>query len=158
MAITQRLRKLRQRLVKEGLDSILISQPENCRYLSGFDGSAGALLISQDSAILATDFRYLEQAKSQAPDFEIARVKGEARERPLLKLAAKLGIKRLGFEANNLCFADYSQLGEEAEKIKLQLIPTEGLADSLRAVKEEEEIVCLVKAAELADAALEYIT
>lgn len=158
MAIKQRLQKLRQKLVEEELDSVLISQPENCRYLSGFAGSAGTLLISPDSAILATDFRYLEQAKLQAPDFEIARIRGEARERPLLELASELGTKRLGFEANNLCFAEYRRLSEEAEKRKLQLVPTEGLVDSLRAVKEEKEIACLVKAVELAEAALEYIT
>jgi len=64
LAVTQRLQKLRQKLVEHELDAILISQPENLRYLSGFTGSAGALLISPDSAMLATDFRYLEQARA----------------------------------------------------------------------------------------------
>ena len=65
--MTHRLERLRKRLGEEGLDAILISQGENRRYLSGFTGSAGFILISQQSAILATDFRYVEQAKSQAP-------------------------------------------------------------------------------------------
>ncbi|MFC1925848.1 aminopeptidase P family protein [Chloroflexota bacterium] len=149
---------MRQRLVEEGLNSILISQPDNCRYLSGFAGSTGTLLISLDSAILLTDFRYLEQAKSQAPDFEVTRIRGEARERFLLELACELGAKRLGFEANNLCFTDYHHLKEEAEKLESQLIPTQGLVESLRAVKGEEEINLLMKAVELAEAALEYIS
>lgn len=145
-------------LVEEELDSILISQPENRRYLSGFDGSAGTLVISQDSAILVTDFRYLEQAELQAHGFEVTRVRNEARERHLLELASEIGAKIVGFEANNICFTDYRILNEEAEKLKLQIVPTQGLAESLRAVKEEEEIAFLTKAAELADTALEYIS
>ena len=153
MAITQRLQKLRHKLLEEGLDTILISQPENCCYLSGFTGS-GTLLISQDSAILATHFVHLEQAEREAADFEVVRIKSEPE--GFVGLISGRGIKRLGFEAS-LNFADYRRLAEEADKLELQLIPTEGLVDSLRAVKEEEEVACLVKAAELADNALEYI-
>ena len=65
-----RLDQLRGIMEKEGLDSILISTPENRRYLSGFTGSAGYLLITQSEAILATDFRYTEQAGGQSPDYE----------------------------------------------------------------------------------------
>jgi Xaa-Pro aminopeptidase len=154
LAITQRLQKLRQKLLEEELDSILISQPEDCRYLSGFTGS-GALLISPHSAILATSFIYLEQAKREAAGFEIVRMKGEPD--GFVELISGQGIKRLGFEAS-LTFAEYRRLAEEADKLELQLISTEGLVDSLRAVKEEEEIARLVKAAELADNALEYIS
>jgi Xaa-Pro aminopeptidase len=154
LAITQRLQKLRQKLLEEGLDSILISQSENCRYLSGFTGS-GALLISPDSAILATSFIYVEQAKRETAGFEVVRMKGEPD--GFVELISGQGIKRLGFEAS-LTFAEYHRLAEEADKLKLQLISTEGLVDSLRAVKEEKEIARLVKAAELADNALEYIS
>jgi len=138
------------------LEGILISQPENCRYLSGFTGS-GALLISQDSAILATYFIYLEQAEREAADFEIVRIKSESEPEELIELISGRRIKKLGFEAS-LNYADYRRLAEEADKLKLQLIPTEGLVDSLRAVKEEEEVACLIEAAELADDALEYIS
>ncbi|MFQ5858398.1 MAG: aminopeptidase P family N-terminal domain-containing protein, partial [Anaerolineae bacterium] len=72
--MNERLTKLREALAMDGLDAILITQPENRRYLSGFTGSAGALLISQDQAVLATDFRYYEQVEKQAPDFRLAKV------------------------------------------------------------------------------------
>jgi Xaa-Pro aminopeptidase len=159
LAVTERLQKLRQKIIEHELDAILISQPENLRYLSGFTGSAGALLISQDSVILATDFRYIEQAKEQSPDFEIIQVKGDISQW-LPGVVSGLVIKRLGFEANTLCYASYSRLAEELNELqlKLQLTSTEGLVESLRAVKEEEEIAHLIKAAELADAAAEYIT
>ncbi len=55
--MANRLERLRSQLAQSGLDAIFISQSENRRYLSGFTGSAGFLLFSQDRAILATDFR-----------------------------------------------------------------------------------------------------
>jgi len=74
MIMSYRLEKLRQILVEEELDAILISQGENRRYLSGFTGSAGFLLISQDRAILATDSRYIEQAQDESSTFEVVRI------------------------------------------------------------------------------------
>ncbi|MFQ5988066.1 MAG: aminopeptidase P family N-terminal domain-containing protein, partial [Dehalococcoidia bacterium] len=93
--MSHRLEKLRQRLAENELDAILISQGENRRYLSGFTGSAGFLLISQKSAILATDFRYVEQAQSQAAAFDIAQIEGEL-PKWFPDLASSLGAKRIG--------------------------------------------------------------
>jgi len=58
--LKNRLQKLRQGLAEKEIDAIFISQPENRRYLSGFDGSTGYLLITPKDTILATDFRYIE--------------------------------------------------------------------------------------------------
>ena len=69
-----RIDRLREVLKQENVDAILISSPENRRYLSGFSGSAGYLVISAEDAILATDFRYIEQAGRQSPEFEIAAI------------------------------------------------------------------------------------
>ena len=74
MKVNSRLKKLRQRLDDKGIDAIFISQPENRYYLSGFDGSYGFLLITAPKAVLATDFRYLEQAGAQSPEYEIFRI------------------------------------------------------------------------------------
>ncbi len=156
-----RLERLRRRLEEDDLDAILISQAENRRYLSAFTGSAGFLIISERSAILATDFRYVEQARSQSPDFVTFRIEGElARWFP--GLASELGVRRLGFEASDLTFATYQQLLEAVGKIQgkdpVELVPTDGLVESLRAIKDEEELGFIVKAVELADAAFEYIS
>ena len=159
MAITQRLQRLRQKLLEKDLDSILVTQPENCRYLSGFtgsNGSAGTLLISQDGTILATDFIHFEQAKGEAPEFNIVTIKNASQWATILLSGQKM--KRLGFEATTLCFADYRRLAEEANKLEIQIFPTEGLVESLRAVKEKEEITCLARAVNLADNAVKYIT
>ena len=157
MAVAQRVQRLRQKLAEKESDVILISQAENRCYLSGFDGSAGFLLISQSQSILAVDFRYVEQAKFQAPEFEVIRIKGGLSEW-LPDLISDLRARRLGFEASDISFVSYQKLAEVRDKVdsQIQLVPTEGLVESLRAVKEEEEVAFLTRAAELADASFEY--
>jgi Xaa-Pro aminopeptidase len=153
-----RLAKLRRRLAERELPAILISQADNRRYLSGFVGSAGHLLISQQRAILATDFRYTEQARKQAPDFEVIEIKGEM-ERWLPELLGELKPGKLGFEAGDITFAAHQKLKEATGKIDPppEMVPTQGLVESLRAVKEPEELELLSRAAQLADAALEHL-
>ncbi|MBI4296058.1 MAG: aminopeptidase P family N-terminal domain-containing protein, partial [Chloroflexi bacterium] len=58
MKINDRLQRLSQKFAEKEIDAILISQPENRYYLSGFDGSAGFLLLTAQKAVLATDSRY----------------------------------------------------------------------------------------------------
>lgn len=153
-----RQQKLCQRLAEKEIDAILISQPENRRYLSGFDGSSGYLLITPQDAILATDFRYIEQAKRQAPDCEIFKVDGEI-EDWFPKLVAGANLKRLGFETGHITFSYYQRLADILDKAqpRLRLVPVDGVVESLRAMKEAEEIELITKAVAISDAALEYI-
>jgi Xaa-Pro aminopeptidase len=155
---SNRIEKLRPALGEKQIDGILISQAENRRYLSGFDGSAGFLLITPKSKILATDFRYITQAKNQAPDYEVLTTNNDI-SNWLPKLAAELKIKRLGFEAESISFARQRQLCDilKEGKSALKLIPLEGVVESLRAVKEPEEIAFITRAAEIADAAMKHI-
>ena len=108
MNVNSRLERLRNKLDEEDLDAILISSPENRRYLSGFTGSAGYLLVSQDDAALATDFRYVEQAGRQAPDFRVERI--SARSGWLLKLVEEQGGRRVGFESEHVTVAAHAAL------------------------------------------------
>jgi Xaa-Pro aminopeptidase len=158
MSIKARLQKLRQGLAEKEIDAILISQPENRRYLSGFDGSSGYLLITPQNTILATDFRYMEQAKIQAPDYEIFQTIGGIVDW-FPQLVAESNLTKLGFEAGHITFARHQQLSDILNKAQsqLRLIPVDGLVESLRAIKEPEEIELITKAAEISDAALEYI-
>lgn len=158
MAVTDRLHKLRQKLLEKALDGIIITQPENCRYISGFTGSAGpagTILISQRSAVLVTDFIHFEQGTREAPNFQIV-VATSAAQRLALLLADQAR-KRLGFEANSLSFSDYQRLAEEAGKTQTTIVPTEGMVESLRCTKETEELACLERAAALTDSAIRYI-
>jgi Xaa-Pro aminopeptidase len=154
----KRIERLRQILKENELDGIFISQPQNRYYLSGFNGSAGYLLITQKDTILATDFRYVEQVKRQAPDYQLLQITGSVSDW-FPRLVAELELKRLGFEAEDITFTMYHQLTEALSKVKspIQLIPIEGLVLTLRAVKEPEEIELIIKAVEITDRAFEYI-
>jgi len=158
MKIKSRLEKLLARLGEKGLDGILISQPENRRYLSGFDGSAGFLIITKNRSILATDSRYTVQARSQAPEYEIFTVTSDIGGW-FPGLAAGLNIKKLGFEGGHLTFSLYRRLCDILGKGKtgLEFVPAEGIVEPLRAVKEPGEIELISQAAEISDAAMDYI-
>ena len=153
----KRVERLRQLLEHQELDAILVSHTENRRYLSGFTGSTGWLLISQNHAFLAADFRYIEQSKREAVDFEIVNIKGDL---PiwLPKLISELRLKKVGVEADHIPFIVYDRLCNEINNgnHQFQLIPTTNLVQSLRNVKEAGELEYIIKAANLADAAFEY--
>ena len=70
---TRRVKRIRDLLAKKDLDGILVSNPANRRYLSGFTGSAGHLIITPEVLWLFTDFRYADQATKEAPDFTVVR-------------------------------------------------------------------------------------
>jgi len=152
----KRLRKLRTSIAEKGLDALLLSQPENLRYLSGFTGSSGWLLISGQNAILATDFRYVEQAKGESPDFEIIQTKQDLRDW-LPGLVSDLGWHKLGFEANFISYEGYHKLSKaiKTKQVNLELVPTTGIVEQLRSIKEPEELGFIIKAAALADNAFE---
>lgn len=153
-----RIGKLRDKLDEKGLDGILISQADNRRYLSGFDGSAGYLLITAKSSVLATDFRYTEQAKAQAPEYEIIRISGRMAEW-FPGLVADLNLSKLGFEAEDVTFNMHRELSRIVRKAKsgIRLVPVDGMVESLRAVKEPEEIELISRAVEIADKAFEDV-
>jgi len=152
--MNHRIHKLRQRLQQEHLDAVLVSQGENRRYLSGFTGSAGFLLITAKDSFLATDFRYIEQARNQASDFDIVHI-SEGLPRWLSELVSSLDIANIGFESDDISFAAYRELTKAIGK--KQLVPTERIVESLRAVKDADELKLITKAVEIADAAFEEI-
>lgn len=158
MTVNNRLQKLRVKLVENKIDAIFISQPENRRYLSGFDGSAGFLLITSKKAILATDFRYTEQAVTQAPDYEILRITNNIADW-FPGMVMDLAIKRLGFEAGDITYTTHHQLRDALNKknIPTKMVPVIGLVEALRAVKDAGEIKLIEKAVAIADTACEYV-
>jgi len=158
LKIANRLQRLRQRLAKLEIDAIFVSQPENRYYLSGFDGSAGYLLITEKDAIIATDFRYIEQVKQQSPDFRVFQMFGDmANWFP--ELLAGLQGRKLGFESRHMSLAMYHQMGNIMKRLESSpgLVPLEGLVESLRAVKDTEEIEAMAEAADISDRAFQHI-
>jgi Xaa-Pro aminopeptidase len=155
--VNNRLLKLRRKFEANKIDAVFITQAENRRYLSGFDGSAGFLIITGKKAVLATDFRYTEQAIAEAPDFEILRIASRLDWFP--DLLGELGIKRVGFEACHVSFQFHRQLHNTLRKKKLpvKMVPVNGLVESVRAVKEPGEIELIEKSCAITDAAYESV-
>jgi Xaa-Pro aminopeptidase len=157
MGLAARLERLRQRFTEKEIDALFVLQPENRYYLSGFCGSAGYLLITIHEVVLATDFRYLEQAGRQAPQCQIFRINGDIGDW-FSRLVSGLDLRHLGFEAGNVSFSLYRKLSDTLSKAKLplRLIPVEGLVEGLRAIKEAEEVEFITRASAISDAAFEY--
>ena len=136
-----------------------MSGPENRRYLSGFTGSAGYLVVSLTDAILVTDFRYVEQAARQSPEFRIERASSKLDWLP--KLADELAVKRLGFEAQHLTVGTRSAFQQAIDQAgqadSLALVETSDIVDLLRAIKYEEEVQLLTRAVEITDEAFEEV-
>jgi len=158
--MNDRVTRLRRALEKHELDGALISNAQNRRYLSGFTGSAGYLLITADDAIIATDFRYYEQSAAQAPDFRLHKV-ANGFDAWAPGLLAGLGGKKIAFEANDMTVATHQQFKKTIaalpEPERPSLVPTPNLVESLRLFKEPAEVEALQKAVDLGDAAFTHV-
>jgi Xaa-Pro aminopeptidase len=146
-----RLAGLRETFAAAGIDALLVSQPENRTYLSGFTGSAGLLLISPDLALFATDFRYHAQVGLQCPDFELVKVTSKYTD-VLPAMLERAQVRRLGFEADHATYADVEDWSQATPDC--QWVPTKGVVQRLRAVKDQAEIATLRAAIKLGDEAL----
>lgn len=160
-----RLARLRARMAEEGLDGLVVGAPvedifhthgANRRYLSGFTGSTGWLLVTLDAAFIAVDFRYFEQAQREAPSFTLFQANGGI-EKWFAGLVgqASLAGKRIGFEPGDLSVAALQSMRKALaalpapERPKLTAAP--GIISNLRMVKDPEEVAALQKAVNLGD-------
>ena len=153
---SDRLAQLRSKMADLEVDAFLVSDPLNRLYLSGFTGSSGNLMVTRNDSILATDFRYVEQAEREAPSYKTHRTRGGASWLP--EVAASLGVCRLGFEADHLSVAIHarlkSSLEESDEANDICLEPTSGVVEGIRGVKDAGEIELIERAVWIADEAM----
>ncbi|HTY30341.1 Xaa-Pro peptidase family protein [Mycobacterium sp.] len=159
MTHSQRRDNLKAQIAASGLDAVLVTDLINVRYLSGFTGSNGALLVFADDSddrgpVLATDGRYRTQAAEQAPDLEVAIERAVGRY--LVGRAADAGVGKLGFESNVVTVDGFDALtGELAGRsANTELVRAAGTVEALREVKDAGEVALLRLACEAADAAL----
>ena len=153
----QRLNVLRGKFSGSAIDGLLIASPVNRRYLSGFSGSAGWLVISSKKAALAVDFRYVEQARKESPSFEVIYIQGDI-SKWLPDLISRLGIKKLGIEAEHTSLAAYESLCRTFQTGGCCLQPVKSIVESLRIVKSKEEIARITGATQIADKTMAYIS
>jgi Xaa-Pro aminopeptidase len=158
-AAGRRLERARARIEELGLAALLVSTPANRRWLSGFSGSAGTLLLAPEHALLATDSRYYEQVATQAPGWTLVRANGELHEW-WPELLAGLGGARVGFEPAGLTVETHEQWTAAVAALpaadRPQLVPAPRALEALRAVKEPDELAALERAVLLGDAAFAH--
>lgn len=147
-----RVLKLRAEMERLNLDAILIEESKNKRYISGFTGTAGSIIITKEKNILFTDFRYTQQAKNQTEDFEIVEI---SRTNPITNFLKEMDMKRLGFEDDKMSFLTYSNYKEALSST--EMVPLKGLMLDLRAIKDEKELEVIRQASKIADNGFKYI-
>ena len=148
-----RITSLRKQMASEGLDSFVVTDMTNVKYLTGFTGSSGALVVDSGTAALVTDFRYAEQVDEETSGLDIH----ISKESPLLEGAKlKNGFKgKLGFESRSMSYLDFDKL--KGVLPSAQFIPCENLVQRLRKVKDPYEIGKIREAAEIGDKVFEEI-
>jgi Xaa-Pro aminopeptidase len=156
--IAGRLPRLRARFEDAEFDALLVTKLANVRYLTGFTGSAGMLLVSVDDALFVTDGRYIEQSKEQlgaanvAAQIEIGITM--AAQRQLLATAVAAGT-RLGLEDHSITWADQRDFASTFEGVTLA--PAGLLVEELRRVKDTGEVDRVRAACAIADDAFQSL-
>ena len=151
--IPARIDSLRPIIEEAGLEALLVTKPENRFYMSGFSGTSGLLVLSRSETLLFTDFRYLEQAEKEAPQYEVIRYK----ENLFDEVAGFLGKKgwlKIGFEGHDLAWQNYDRLQSKLKK-KLTVL-NEGV-EKLRRVKSDDELGIIRRGAEKLDLAFKWL-
>lgn len=148
-----RLDKVRAVYDSQNIDAIWITNDKNLRYLANFTGSAGEVIITRDKAYFVTDFRYKEQAKEQAKGLEVVIHSGDLHGE-IKNILVDNKIERLGVEADSLILATYLKVKDLFEA---EIVPTNGVVEKIREVKEDSEVELIKEACEITDQAFDHI-
>ncbi len=139
-------------LERRELDSLLVSDLVNVRWLTGFTGTNGAAVVTRDARLFLTDFRYTEQAEAQVdPAFE----RLPAGRDLVGDLAGHL-TGRAGFDDAHMSVKTHATFSDKVPD-GVELVAAGGAVEELREVKDDEELTRIGAAQELASAALERI-
>jgi Xaa-Pro aminopeptidase len=144
---TSRLTKIRESIKRKGIDGFLVTDINNVRYLTGFSGSSGLILITRKETFFVTDFRYKEQAEKEVKGWDIIIGKGDMI-KTIKGLSKKTAIKKLGFESS-MAYEVFRRLSN----IGLSLNAFEGLIERLREIKDAIEINLIKEAVRRAETA-----
>ena len=136
------------------VDALLVTRLVNVRYLTGFTGTNGQLLMTRSAGVFLTDGRYEDQALRQVPDVE-SQIYPRGLAGTLADTCRAHGVKRLAFEAAGVTFKAWRELDRLDG---FELIPTEDVVERLRWSKDEEELRLIERAQAAADDAFERVT
>jgi len=141
--VNERIRRLRDDLARFEAATFLVTDAVNVGYLTGFDSSNAAALVGADAVKLVTDGRYIEAARGLD---DVEAVHAERELAPWLgEHLGDLAKPPVAFEADHLTVAEHDAIARSG----LQLVPTNGVVKRLRAVKDEEELDAVRRAARI---------
>lgn len=149
-----RIEKIRKQLKLLDIDALLITKPCNRKYMSGFTGSAGYILLTHNDCLLFTDFRYVSQANAEAKIYQVIQHDTKATD-TIRKWLHDLNVRRLGIEQNDVTYGTYLTWHQEFGDF--ELVPTKHVVESARAIKDDTELNMMRKATAIADAAFAHI-
>jgi Xaa-Pro aminopeptidase len=136
------------------VDALVVTRLPNVRYLTGFTGSNAQVVVARQGAVFLTDGRYEEQSSHEVPDLE-RRIYLDERSGHLARAWADLGARRVGFEREGLTYGEWERLvGDAADA---ELVPVGPEIETLRRVKDAEELAALAAAQEATDVAFEQV-
>lgn len=148
-----RLAALRDAIGRADLDALLVTSLPNVRYLTGFSGSNALLLVSALDCLLLTDFRYEAQVADEVGDAATVRIEPTSLWNGLwTALGGAPGVDRVGFESAHLLHRDFTRLLEHGGR--WQWRPTTDLVETLREIKDDQEVAAIERAVGMAERAL----
>lgn len=159
MDVPGRVERLRDSFAAASCDALVVTELTNVRYLTGFTGSAAIVLITDDELLFVTDGRYRDQSSDELAAAGVsARIEVVAAEpdRVVADAAVAAGVSALGLEAGSVTWAQQRRWASELFTGKT-LVPTSGVVEGLRLVKDHGEAVRIRSACAIADAALEKV-
>jgi Xaa-Pro aminopeptidase len=152
--LTTRISRIRQKFSDYKIDSLIFFNMNNIRYMSGFTGSDGILIIGENRTALLVDGRYITQAKLEVAGAEIIEYKDKMK--GIIQTVQELNLKYIGFEAGSITVQTYNQWTRQLHDEVL--VPLDNELKLLRAYKDEAEISLMKKAAEISSAAILALT
>lgn len=151
-----RIKRLREKFREINIDGVLVTDPKNIFYFSGYDGDSGSLLIGKDKKVIITNSLSAEYAQEKCQGFEIRSfAREEGVHQTIFRVLVEFNIKQLGFEENNLTFKQYQNCVDNYKDVNL--IPLKDCFYELRQIKDEREIEIIKKAARIGDEAFSHI-
>lgn len=146
-----RISRLSAKLAPDDLDALLITNPENVRYLSGFTGSSGFVLVTESTSHFITDFRYKTQASQEIQGLEIVILKKTLIDE-ISRMAEEIALRRLGIEAKQMTLDLHGRMS--AAMPEVEFVATTDMAEELRIVKDAGELAHIREAIRRAESAL----
>lgn len=153
--MTERAKKLLDSMLLNEHEGVLVYNPSNMFYLSGYTGE-GLVLITRKVCAIVTDFRYTEQAENQAPGFQVLMIEnGRNHETVAGELCREAGVDTLYYEDDYVTVRTFESCRKHIPGVEWKSVG--GAVEALREVKDENELALIARACQLTSEAFERI-